>query len=186
MDAQILIDSRAARATFWNRPYCAPAPLITRDPVPAPRDPGSDDRATPSGFTLIELMIVVLVIGILAAIAIPNFVQMQKRAGEGAVKSNMHTLQMTIEDFSLLNDGTYPVDAAATCIDGRSLAQVCPTGAFPRNPFTRAASVVQWNADPGAGNKGEMAINPALVSNYTVKANGADGVALVLTLSSGN
>ena len=57
------------------------------------------------GFTLIELMIVVLIIGILAAIAIPNFVSMQDRAKEGSVKSNMHTLQLAIEDFAVTNIG---------------------------------------------------------------------------------
>jgi prepilin-type N-terminal cleavage/methylation domain-containing protein len=62
------------------------------------------------GFTLIELMVVVVIIGILAAIAIPNFISMQKRAKEASVKSNMHTLQLASEDFSTLTEGIYAYD----------------------------------------------------------------------------
>ena len=127
------------------------------------------------GFTLIELMIVVLIIGILAAIAIPNFVSMQDRAKEGAVKSNMHTLQLAIEDFAVTNDGVYPVAG-----DAAAVTALLPGGAAPDNPFTGAACAIGWDADPGAA--GDLGVNPANTTDYIVKGHGKNGL-LTLELS---
>src|SRR5260221_11715474 len=80
------------------------------------------------------LMIVVVIIGILAAIAIPNFIAMQNRAKEGSVKANMHTFQLASEDYGVQNDGVYA--AAATKI----LPLLPSAGAAFKNPFLPTAA----------------------------------------------
>jgi len=69
------------------------------------------------GFTLIEVMMVIVIMGILAAIAIPNYQAFKARAREASVKSNVHTLQMTVEDFMIRSGGLYPGNLATTIIE---------------------------------------------------------------------
>lgn len=60
-------------------------------------------------FTLIELLIVVAIIGILAAIAIPNFTSAQTRAKVARAYADMRSISTALESYRV-HHGTYPAD----------------------------------------------------------------------------
>jgi type IV pilus assembly protein PilA len=59
------------------------------------------------GFTLIELLVVILIIGILAAIAIPAFLSQTSKASDSAAKTQVGTMQTTIESYATENNGSF-------------------------------------------------------------------------------
>ena len=67
-------------------------------------------KKTLAGFTLIELMIVVAIIGILAAIAIPKFADMIKKSQEGTTKGNLASVRSALKIYYADSEGIYPGD----------------------------------------------------------------------------
>lgn len=131
-------------------------------------------------------MIVVVIIGILAAIAIPNFLALQTRAREGGTKSNMHSVQLAAEDYGVQNDGVY----AATMAVGTTAGTFQLPSSF-KNAFSGLAT--QGNAwenrannisPPTALVSGIVSYADSSTSSYNVKAYGrstATQLSLVLT-----
>src|SRR5579859_8016033 len=76
------------------------------------------------GFTLIELMIVVAIIGILAAIAIPKFAQLVTKSKEGATKGSVGSIRSALSIYYGDMEGLYPVSSYALTINGKYLANI--------------------------------------------------------------
>lgn len=82
-------------------------------------------------------LVVIGIIGtlIFIAIAIPSFMTMSNKGKESSVKANMHTVQLTIEDWSTLSNGRYPTSMGDIATSSRETFSELFPGAMT-NPFT--------------------------------------------------
>jgi len=86
-------------------------------------------RRGEQGFTLIELMIVMIVIGLLAAIAIPSYVNNVRNAKEAVLKEDLHTMRSAIDAY------TVDKQKAPQTLD--DLVQAGYLKVMPVDPFTK-------------------------------------------------
>jgi prepilin-type N-terminal cleavage/methylation domain-containing protein len=107
-------------------------------------------KSAKRGFTLIELMIVVAIIGILAAIAIPKFAELIRKSNEGASKGNLGSIRSALSIYYGDMEGQYPTNMNALTISGKYLSEV-PKSKAPNYHSDTAAIVHQVSANDGAG-----------------------------------
>src|SRR3982751_371983 len=84
------------------------------------------------GFTLIELMIVVAIIGILAAIAIPKFSQLITKGNEANTKGNLGAIRSALSIYYGDTEGAYPVtsDLSGLTLNSKYMTSV-PVAKLP-------------------------------------------------------
>mgnify|MGYP001293388894 CR=1 FL=1 len=123
-----------------------------------------------SGFTLVEILIVVIILGILAAIIIPQFTDASTSAKESSLTSNLQTLRSQIGLYKIQHNDNYPDttsnDAFVTClttvtdVDGVAWVDQATSGTpygpympnVPDNPFIAAdVDFFSFGVIPAAG-----------------------------------
>ncbi len=93
------------------------------------------------GFTLVEIMIVVVIIGLLAAIAIPAFQRVQRAAKTGRFVSDLRIFSQAFETYATEN-GAWPANA------GSGVVPVGMSGTFKTDVWTNTTVIGgRWNWD---------------------------------------
>ncbi len=133
------------------------------------------------GFTLIELLIVVAIIGILAAIAVPNFLNARLKANLGKAYADIKALGMANEMYALDWGGAYPTESEDHPYE-RSWGEagvfwlttpVSYIGSIPTDPFERADQRLQ-HATPLVYETGVATRNRKRIA-YVIFSVGPDG-----------
>ncbi len=121
-------------------------------------------KRAPRAFTLIEILIVVVILGILAAVVVPQFTDASSEAKLSALQTNLHTIRSQLQLYRMQHNGSWPVLATFTNqmtlvskADGTTAAlgtSGYPYGPYlltiPNNPYTDTNTVSAGAADSSA------------------------------------
>ena len=134
-------------------------------------------RKGQKGFTLIELMIVVAIIGILAAIAIPNFISFKKKGIISSAIANLETLRSALTQYAAdRDDGCYPQSGSWGTGGSGIHTMLAPYGLT----FPDSEAALKWQVNSFTYTRdGQSCVL------YTVKVTASDGETVLKALPQG-
>jgi prepilin-type N-terminal cleavage/methylation domain-containing protein len=126
------------------------------------------------GFTLIELMIVVAIIGILAAIAIPKFADLINKSKEGATKGSLSSVRSAIQVYYGDNEGWFPTDSLACLTNNAKYLNDIPVAKLPNTGHGDVAATAVAAADSGGWLYFNVRTTPNTWGNFVVNCTHED------------
>lgn len=134
-----------------------------------------------TGFTLVELLIVVIILAILAAIVVPQFSSTTNDANQAAYDANLAALRSVVELYRQQHNGVYPgavVSTGATCVngaaDGGAIGQASFLSQLSRYTNALGQACTGFDAAQfrfGPYLKEEIPVNPLGTTNAVVVVN---------------
>ena len=127
-----------------------------------------EDRRNRAGFTLVEMMVVIVIIGLLATVVVINVLPSQDRAMAGKARADIATLEQAIETYRLDNL-TFPEDG-----QGLEALVAAPAGLAQPERYRQGGYVRRLPKDPW-GNAYGYRRQSVHGSQFDVFSLGADG-----------